>query len=287
MGQGIRIIARYGRSASRAVRTGHFESARSPCLMPRPACIRSFPVREVDAGKQEERSIRSCIGQRPQAEVACRHLSTPAAEQGCNRPDLIRIPYCEPWPRAHDTQCGPRRTRPCLLHPATAQSQRRRQWQRNSIAPELKESYIVVKRRARTPGRRIVAQSGISPDWFRRFEAQAIYVGSAYHKRRPEDYGFDPPASPRPNKSLCDGNTRLRHSEAWALFRQGLRRGMISRVDEYGLPKYVWAVDRDGRVFEAIRSRGSTKYHGYELGDDDRPMKKIVKKAWRSRCPVT
>ena len=144
-----------------------------------------------------------------------------------------------------------------------------------------------IKQRTRTSKRMIVDRSSVSSECIRRCEAQAVYKGSAHHKRSPGNYGFTPPVSPRPNKSLCDGNVQLDHEEAEALFLRGLRRGMISRLDENGLPKYVWAVDSDGRVFEAVRSRGSTKYHGYELGDDDRPMKRIVKRAWRSRCPVT
>ena len=188
------------------------------------------------------------------------------------------------WPHG---QCDARRVRARIPYPAEAQERRRKHWRGSSIAPVLEENSPMDSRRTQAPGRRIEARSSVSSECIRRCEARAIYAGSAHHKRRPEDYGFDPPASPRPNKSLRDGNIRLKHAEAKALFRQGLRRGMISRVDECGLPKYAWAVDGDGRVFEAIRSRGSVKYHGYELGDDDRPMKKMVKRAWRSRCPVT
>ena len=57
-------------------------------------------------------------------------------------------------------------------------------------------------------------------------------------------------------------------------------------MDRYGLPTYVWAVDGDGRIFGAIRSRGSAEYHGFELSEDDRPMRKMVKRAWKSRCPL-
>ena len=52
---------------------------------------------------------------------------------------------------------------------------------------------------------------------------------------------------------------------------------------EEGLPKYVWAVDGDGHVYEAKRSKYSPNYHGYELGGNESVMRKLVAKEWRSR----
>ena len=31
------------------------------------------------------------------------------------------------------------------------------------------------------------------------------YIGSALHKTKPGDYGFQPPVNPRATKSTCDG----------------------------------------------------------------------------------
>lgn len=142
------------------------------------------------------------------------------------------------------------------------------------------------KRRVSSPKRRIVSQASVCVENIRLCEKMAKYVGSAYHKRTPGDYRFVPPASPRPNKSLCDGSRSLNLAEAEALFREGLRRGMYSEKGSNCLPKYVWAVDADGHVFEAKCSHGGTEYHGYELGDDD-AMRRVVRKEWRSRCPKT
>ena len=61
---------------------------------------------------------------------------------------------------------------------------------------------------------------------------------------------------------------------------------MISRHFVDGLPKYIWAVDSDGNAYEARISGSSGKYHGYELNDDDRSMRDLVKKERNSRCPL-
>ncbi len=115
--------------------------------------------------------------------------------------------------------------------------------------------------------------------------AEARYTGSALHKRTAADYGFHPPANPRPNKSLCDGTGRaVRLGEARALFREALDRGMISGIGEDGFPKYVWAVDPEGRAYESKREQGSPNYHGYELGEDDEGMRRLVIEEWRLRC---
>lgn len=59
---------------------------------------------------------------------------------------------------------------------------------------------------------------------------------------QPVDYGFHPPASPRPNKSLCDANRCVPLEEARALFFEPIDLGMTStyRIDDR--PKYRWAV---------------------------------------------
>ena len=57
---------------------------------------------------------------------------------------------------------------------------------------------------------------------------------------------------------------------------------MVSSFRINELPKYIWAVDEDGEVYEAkLDSQG---YHGYRLGEDDRAMRRLVLKEWKSRC---
>ena len=141
------------------------------------------------------------------------------------------------------------------------------------------------KRRGNNPKRGIAPRHEIDPDVLDRLASEARYTGSAHHKRAPGDYGFSPPANPRPNKSLCDGSRCVKADEATALFREGVRRGMIGSFREDGLPKYVWAVDSEGHAYEAKLERGSRRYHGYELGADDDAMRQLVVGEWTLRCP--
>lgn len=134
--------------------------------------------------------------------------------------------------------------------------------------------------------RRIMPSNEVDPAFLRRLVRQVRHTGSAHHKRRAADYGFHPPANPRPSKSLCDGNRTVKKNEAKALFREGVRRGMVSVHHEDDLPKHVWAVDDGGRAYEAVLAKGSSDYHGYELDDDDGDMKKLVIKEWKRRCPI-
>ena len=61
------------------------------------------------------------------------------------------------------------------------------------------------------------------------------------------------------------------------LFERGIELGMVSRFDEGGVPKYVWAVDEFGEVYEAKTKPGRDEpYHGYRLGDDERAMRRYV-----------
>lgn len=139
------------------------------------------------------------------------------------------------------------------------------------------------KRQGNNPKRRIVPRGTADPNVLNRLLDEARYTGSAHHKRAPADYGFNPPVNPRPNKSLCDRDRIIELEEATALFREGLRRGMISDGGAGALPKYVWAVDHEGRAYEAKLEHGSRSYHGYELGDDDDAMRQLVVREWQMR----
>ena len=140
------------------------------------------------------------------------------------------------------------------------------------------------KRQSNRIKRRIVPKDAIDSKVLDQYANQARYIGSPIHKRHPADYGFHPPVSPRLDKSLCDGSRRMHLAEAQALFREGIKRGMISTCTESELPKYVWAVDVAGHVYEAKRGGDGSEYHGYELGDDDGDMKRLVIKEWDLRC---
>ena len=143
------------------------------------------------------------------------------------------------------------------------------------------------KRQGNNPKRRLAPRDELDAEDLRRLARETRYVGSALHKSKPGDYGFTPPTSPRPDKSLCDGKRIVKKREAMELFRQGLSRGMVSPYAKNGFPKYVWAVDQDNEVYEAKvgRDRG---YHGYALNaDGERDLCRWVIREWKARAGTT
>ncbi len=117
--------------------------------------------------------------------------------------------------------------------------------------------------------------------WLR---ARATYEGSPHHKRSPGNFGLTPPCAPRPDKTLCDEAGVFQRSEADALLAKAIDRGVVSEATAAdGLPKQLWAVDDDGRVFEAMYG-GSIpgRYHGYPIRRAD-PLFDEVSKAWAKR----
>lgn len=142
-----------------------------------------------------------------------------------------------------------------------------------------------MKYAGRHPKRRIAKKGYFTASELAGFAAAARYVGSAHHKSRYADYGFHPPANPRASKSLCDGLRVVRKADAEAQLQSGFARGMVSqRCPQDGLPKFVWAVDGDGEVYEAKLGGDGHSYHGYRLGRDDIDMCKWVTKEWRQRA---
>lgn len=140
--------------------------------------------------------------------------------------------------------------------------------------------YTLMARNAHNPKRRIAPLGSYDID---RLFSVARYVGSAHHKTRPADYGFNPPTAPRPHKSVGDDLRIVKRREASELLRSGIAWGMVSRYSVNGLPKYIWAVDDTGEVYEA-KLDGNQEYHGYRLRADDGAMRRLVMKEWRLRC---
>lgn len=142
------------------------------------------------------------------------------------------------------------------------------------------------QRRGNRPDRRIAPEDFLDDEAKHRLVDRVRYVGSANHKLHPGNYGFIPTHNPRPSKSPCDDLRTLLLEEASLLFRIGIERGMVSRFPFGSVPKYVWAVDEAGEVYEAkTRPERETEYHGYRLGEDDHFMRESVLKEWRRRCP--
>lgn len=140
------------------------------------------------------------------------------------------------------------------------------------------------KRQGNRPDRRVAPADSISRKEIDRVVARARYTGSALHKLHPGDYGFVPSQNPRPSKSPCDELRPILREEATQLFRRGMEFGMMSRIDEAELPKYVWAVDSNSEVYEA-KIGSQDEYHGYRLGEDEREMRRYILDEWKQRCP--
>ena len=143
----------------------------------------------------------------------------------------------------------------------------------------------MTKRQSKLRDRRIVPAGSIPDADLQALAAKLRYEGIATHKLHPSDYGFIPPVNPRPTKSPCDELRPLLRAEAATLFRQGVLAGMVSLFGADGTPKYVWAVDDDGEIYEAKTKPPDTTYHGYRLGEDEPEMRRYIRGEWSKRCP--
>ncbi len=114
--------------------------------------------------------------------------------------------------------------------------------------------------------------------------ANAVYQGSPLHKRNPGDFGLTPPASPRPQKTLCDEAGIARKADAAALFKSAIEAGLVSEDDTgEGFPKQFWVVDGAGRVFELMYGGSHTGcYHGYPIRKSD-PFFDQIRDLWSER----
>lgn len=142
------------------------------------------------------------------------------------------------------------------------------------------------RRQGNRPDRRVAAAGTVSAQGLEALRKRVSYTGSASHKLQPGDYGFKPSHNPRPSKSPCDKHRAVLQREAKKLFAEGLRRGMVSTFSSNGVPKYVWAVDKSGEVYEAkTKPERETDYHGYRLGADETQMRAYILEQWKLRCP--
>lgn len=141
------------------------------------------------------------------------------------------------------------------------------------------------KREGNRPDRRILPPEATSADERCALKARLRYIGSGNHKLRPGDYGLVPSHNPRPSKSPCDELRSVLLAEAQGFFSRGIELGMVSRLGNNGVPKYVWSVDKFGEVYEAKTKPGQDEeYHGYRIGDDERLIRRYVLEEWNRRC---
>jgi len=106
------------------------------------------------------------------------------------------------------------------------------------------------------------------------------YGGNPEHKRNPGDFGLTPPAQPRADKTLCDSVNIFQKSEAEALLREGIHRGLISRRMVNNFPQNIWVVTENGQPLEGqLENSEKGVYHGYPLPKTD-PFYQIVLARW-------
>ncbi len=86
-------------------------------------------------------------------------------------------------------------------------------------------------------------------------------------------------------RGLCDDLRTVLLEEAVALFNRGIRLAMVSAFTAYSVPKYIWAVDEQGEVYEAKKKpQTEIVYHGYRLREDDSLQRNYVRDEWMRRC---
>lgn len=140
-----------------------------------------------------------------------------------------------------------------------------------------------MKYQGNNPKRRIARLGFFTKQELDGLASTARYEGSAHHKTRPADYGFEPAVAPRRSKSVCDDRRVIRREEARQLLRSGIRLGMVSSYFDGDWPQYVWAVDGAGEVYEAKLGHDRRRYHGYRVREDDGAMRKWVIDEWSKR----
>jgi len=111
--------------------------------------------------------------------------------------------------------------------------------------------------------------------------ARVGYGGNPEHKRNPGDFGLTPPASPRPDKTLCDAVAIFNRAIALGLLRAGVSKGMVSQQKRGDFPQNIWAVTENGCPLEAQLENPETgHYHGYPMPETD-PFRTLILDQWR------
>ncbi len=135
-----------------------------------------------------------------------------------------------------------------------------------------------MSRESRRPNFNRRMDSGVAPDTLERWRRLVRYGGNPEHKRLPGDVGLQSPASPRPDKSLCDEVEITRREEALGLLREGLRRRLVNTAGAGDFPKLVWAVKGDRPLEAHIENQATGTYHGYPLPETDLFAKKVLRR---------
>ncbi len=126
--------------------------------------------------------------------------------------------------------------------------------------------------------KRSIAKAPAEAD-LKRWRKVVSYGGNPEHKKNRADFDLTPPASPRPDKTLCDGANIFQRKLALRLLKEGIRRGLVSEQVRGEYPQSIWAVTDDGIPLEAqLENPGNGTYHGYPMPEDDAFRDKVIEK---------
>lgn len=140
------------------------------------------------------------------------------------------------------------------------------------------------KRRNRfNPKRRLQPMNADTVNHCDSLLSKISYGGNSQHKKNPGDFKLDPPAAPRPGKSLCDTVKIFQRRVALNYLREGLKKAMISERKNGIWPQNIWAVTDDGKPLEAqLENPTEGVYHGYPMPESD-PFACEILKEWARR----
>ncbi|HVC63598.1 MAG TPA: hypothetical protein VND19_24935 [Acetobacteraceae bacterium] len=99
--------------------------------------------------------------------------------------------------------------------------------------------------------------------------SRAVYNGISKHKAEPLKFGLLPYTGRRGDESLCDQHAVFDLGD-WRtiseLLTEGIRAGLIGKVEAQGVPTMLWTVSDQGWIFEArVTNVGLADYHGYPV----------------------
>lgn len=139
---------------------------------------------------------------------------------------------------------------------------------------------MFTKRKTFNPKRQIAEST--TQEQLNRLAGQVRYGGNPEHKRNPGDFGLTPPASPRSDKTLCDGAGIFSRKLALDLLQQGVLRGLVSQQSRDNFPQNIWAVTDGGVPVEAqLENALNGSYHGYPMPVAD-PFREKVLDRWNT-----
>ena len=151
---------------------------------------------------------------------------------------------------------------------------------RDVSASVAQEAGVKVKRPRRRYNPKRAISEGLAEVDRQRLREKVEYGGNPEHKRNPGDFDLNPPASPRPDKTLCDEVEIFSRDSALELLRRGIDRGLVSQVAAGGWPQNIWSVTENGHPMEAqLENRDKGTYHGYPMPEGD-AFRDVVLDRW-------